>query len=64
MFLRPLSLCLGDERLLVCPLSICMCLLLARFYRSAVREAVEDADGEGGPSEDLRPTPLAPILRH
>ena len=52
--LCPLGLCLLDQRLLVLPLSLLGLQLLARRYGELVVEAVEDAGGQGAPSEDLR----------
>ena len=53
MCLCPLSLGLRDEALLVLPCLLLVGLRIARFYRSVVGEAVEDAEAQSGPAEDL-----------
>lgn len=50
----PLGLCLLDQRFLVLPVSLLGLQLLARRNRELVVEAVEEAGGQGAPSEDLR----------
>ena len=53
VILRPLSLGLADQALLVLPFLLCGVCLCLRLQALVVIEAVEDADAEGGPPEDL-----------
>lgn len=50
---RPLGLGLLDQTLLLLKLVLRPGQLVARRYRGLVVDAVEDAEAEGGPSEDL-----------
>jgi len=63
VFPRPLLLGLPDQRLLVVPLLLLALGLVQRGQRQLVVCAVEDADAEGGPAEDLSVMESAAVSR-